>query len=283
MGGGGGDGGWGENSRVPEVLSNPASPSLIELGTAWDAVRLVLVVAACAALAAAIRRWAGLGDGRAELLAVARATLQLAAVGAIIAVVLGSWWATSAFVLVMVGVAAWTSAGRMAATRRAWTLLPVAAGALPVTAALLISGLLPAQPISLVPTAGILIGNAMTATTLGGRRSLDALLERRGEFEAGLSIGLLPRDAALLVCRDAARLALIPGLDQTRTVGLVTLPGAFVGALLGGATPLEAAALQLVVLAGILLAQSISVAIVLELVVRGRLHRRDDRHFLLTA
>nr|WP_218880485.1 ABC transporter permease [Kineosphaera limosa] len=240
------------------------------MATAWDVVRLVAVVAAFAVLAAVIRRAARLGDGRAELVAVARATLQLAAVGVVIAVVLGSWPATLAFVVVMVGVAAWTSSGRMAATRRWWALLPIAAGALPVTAALLITGLLPAQPIALVPTAGILIGNAMTATTLGGRRSLDALTERRGEFEAGLSIGLLPRDAALLVARDAARLALVPGLDQTRTVGLVTLPGAFVGALLGGATPLEAAALQLVVLAGILLSQSISVALVLELVVRGR-------------
>lgn len=262
-------------------FADGATPSLIQLGTPWDVARLVAVVAVCALLAAVIRRSAGLGEGGAELLAVARATLQLAVVGAIIAVVLGSWWATLAFVLVMVGVAAWTSGGRMAASNRAWTLLPVAAGALPVTAALLASGLLPAEPISLVPTAGILIGNAMTATTLGGRRSLDALIERRGEFEAGLSIGLMPRDAALLVCRDAARLALIPALDQTRTVGLVTLPGAFVGALLGGATPLEASALQLVVLVAILLSQSVSVALVLELVVRGRLHRRGDRLFLL--
>jgi len=35
----------------------------------------------------------------------------------------------------------------------------------------------------------------------------------------------------------AAALALVPGLDQTRTVGLVTLPGAFVGVLLAGASP----------------------------------------------
>ncbi len=263
---------------LEDTLTNQ---SLVRLDGAWDVLRLVLVVAGCAALAALIRRRAGLGDGRSELVAIARATLQLAAVGAIIAVVLASWWATVAFVLVMLGVAAWTSAARMSVTRRAWVVAPVALGALPVTAGLLATGLLPAHPIALVPTAGILIGNAMTATTLGGRRSLDALVERRGEFEAGLSIGLVPRDSALLVCRDAARLALIPGLDQTRTVGLVTLPGAFVGALLGGATPLEAAALQLVVLAGILLAQSVAVSLVLELVVRGQLHRADDRVFLL--
>src|SRR6185295_7665922 len=101
-------------------------------------------------------------------------------------------------------------------------------------------------------------------------RSLDALRNRRGEYEAALSIGLDDRDAALLVARDDAALALVPGLDQTRTVGLVTLPGAFVGMLLGGATPLQAAAVQLVVLVGLLLAQSIAVLVTVELVARGR-------------
>ncbi|MFI6743032.1 ABC transporter permease [Nonomuraea sp. NPDC050451] len=33
----------------------------------------------------------------------------------------------------------------------------------------------------------------------------------------------------------------MPALDQTRTVGLVTLPNAFVGMLLGGASPAVAA------------------------------------------
>ncbi|MGN6301654.1 MAG: ABC transporter permease, partial [Angustibacter sp.] len=97
---------------------------------------------------------------------------------------------------------------------------------------------------------------------------------RHGEYEAALSIGLGARDAALLVARDDAALALVPGLDQTRTVGLVTLPGAFVGMLLGGATPMEAAAVQLVVLVALLMVQSVSVLVVVELVARGLLRER---------
>jgi len=124
-----------------------------------------------------------------------------------------------------------------------------------------------------VPTAGILLGNAMTATTLAGRRGLDALSERRGEVEAGLALGLMRRDARLLVVQPAAQLALLPGLDQTRTVGLVTLPGAFVGTLLGGATPLQAAALQLIVLAGILTSQSVATVLTQELIARDMLRR----------
>jgi putative ABC transport system permease protein len=48
--------------------------------------------------------------------------------------------------------------------------------------------------------------------------------------------------------------ALTPSIDQTKTSGLVTLPGAFVGAIFAGASPLEAGRFQLVVLAAILAA-----------------------------
>ena len=54
-------------------------------------------------------------------------------------------------------------------------------------------------------------------------------------------------------------------------MGLVTLPGAFVGMLLGGASPLQAAAVQLLVLVGLLLVQSVAVLATLELVARGQL------------
>jgi putative ABC transport system permease protein len=66
----------------------------------------------------------------------------------------------------------------------------------------------------------------MTATSLAGRRALDELVTRRGEYEAALAPGLMERDATLLVARSSAAQTLTPTLDQTRTVGLVTLPGA---------------------------------------------------------
>ncbi|NUK04499.1 ABC transporter permease, partial [Streptomyces lunaelactis] len=73
--------------------------------------------------------------------------------------------------------------------------------------------------------------------------------------------------------RGPAADALLPGLDQTRTVGLVTLPGAFVGMLLGGASPALAGAVQLFVLVALMAVQAVAVSLVLELVARGRLYR----------
>ncbi|MEV4898354.1 ABC transporter permease, partial [Nonomuraea sp. NPDC055795] len=57
-------------------------------------------------------------------------------------------------------------------------------------------------------------------------------------------------------------------LDQTRTVGLVTLPGAFVGMLLGGATPLAAGLVQLVVLIALLAAEAVACVATIELAAR---------------
>jgi putative ABC transport system permease protein len=147
----------------------------------------------------------------------------------------------------------------------------VTTGAAPVVALVVASGAVPLRGEALIPIAGILIGGAMTATSLAGRRLREELTARRGEVEAALALGLLQRDAVLEVTRSAAATALVPALDQTRTVGLVTLPGAFVGVLLGGGTPLEAGAAQLLVLIGLLAAQSIAVWVTTELVARGRI------------
>ena len=48
----------------------------------------------------------------------------------------------------------------------------------------------------------------------------------------------------MALAKQAIYSALIPTTDQTRTTGLVTLPGAFVGAIFGGVSPLEAGRFQ---------------------------------------
>lgn len=261
--------------RPVMLAAAPSTNALISVDGLGGLIRLAVVVVACAGLAAVINHWGRLGHGRDDVLAALRACLQLGVVGLLILAVLGSWWLTLGFITLMLSVASLT-AGRRLTRQGAWWLAaaPVVLGAVPVAGGLMLSGLIPLKTIAVVPIVGILIGGAMTATTLAGKRALDALRTRHGEYEAALSIGLLPRDSALLIARDDAALALVPGLDQTRTVGLVTLPGAFVGMLLGGASPLQAAAVQLVVLVALLLVQSIAVLVTLELVARGSFSTR---------
>ncbi|MBK8757693.1 MAG: ABC transporter permease [Actinomycetales bacterium] len=246
--------------------------ALVSIEGTGALVRLAIVLAALTGLAALVTRLAGLGYSRAQVTAAARAAVQLTIVGSLISAVLGSWWLTAGFALLMLVVASVTGGRRVSGgTLWWWAFLPVCTGALPVAFVLVGTRIVPLVPISVVPILGILTGGAMTAMTLAGRRVREALTRRHGEVEAALAVGLLDRDARLLIARDDAGLALVPGLDQTRTVGLVTLPGAFVGTLLGGATPLQAAAVQLVVLIALVAVAAISTALTLELVARGML------------
>ncbi|MGW7689682.1 ABC transporter permease [Streptomyces asiaticus] len=203
-----------------------------------------------------------------------RAAAQLAAVS------LGLTWAVTnlaglaGFLVVMFGVAVRTAGRRLTSNHTWWlTAAPIAAGVVPTVAALLLTGLVPAKGLVLIPISGILIGGALTVTVLAGRRALDELELRRGEVEAAMALGLLDRDARMEIARPAASDALLPGLDQTRTVGLVTLPGAFVGMLLGGASPMMAGAVQLFVLIALMAVQAIAVAVTVELIARRRLFR----------
>ncbi|MBW3631292.1 MAG: ABC transporter permease [Gemmatimonadetes bacterium] len=131
----------------------------------------------------------------------------------------------------------------------------------------------PLEGVAIVPVAGILIGGAMTATVLAGRRGLDELQSRRGEVEAAMALGFPDRDAGLMVSRPAAAEPHVPGLHSTRTVGLVALPGTFVGTLLGGASPVQAGAVQVLVLVALLAVQASAVVLTVELLARGTLRR----------
>ncbi|BFU47770.1 ABC transporter permease [Krasilnikovia sp. MM14-A1004] len=242
--------------------------------SAGPALAVVLVV--LVAVAAAVVIVARLGLGRDVVSASLRAVVQLSLVSLLITAVLRSWWTTAAFIALMFVVAAATSARRVSTLQLGWpVVLPIAAGALPVGGAVVSTGATPLRTIAVLPIAGILIGGAMTATSLAGRRLLDELRDRHGEYEAALALGLLPRDAALEVCRPVAGTALVPALDQTRTVGLVTLPGAFVGVLLGGGSVVQAGATQLLVLIALLAVEGIAVVVTLELVA-GRWLRRPS-------
>ncbi|WP_229698061.1 ABC transporter permease [Wenjunlia tyrosinilytica] len=250
-----------------------SASTLLPVNTTLGAVLFVLLAAA-----AGVAAVAGLGHARAIVLAGVRAAVQLAAVALVIRWALESLPLLFVFLLVMFAVAVRTAGRRITSDRSwRWVAVPIAMGVAPVVLALVTCGLVPLRGIALIPVSGILIGGALTATVLAGRRALEELETRHGEVEAAMSIGLLDRQARLEIARTAAAGALIPALDQTRTVGLVTLPGAFVGMLLGGASPLMAGAVQLFVLVALLEVEAVAVALVLELVARGRV-TRPPRH-----
>ena len=199
-----------------------------------------------------------------------RAALQLAVVALLISRLAGHPAAAAGFILLMFTVAAATAGSRVTTGSRRWLMaVPIAAGVAPVLALMLGFGVLPLNALALIAVTGQLIGGAMTAATLAGRRILGELHTRRGEVEAALALGFPTAEARRLVAGAVAGEALLPALDQTRTVGLVTLPGAFVGLILGGASPVDAALVQLIVLISLLAVEALTIAVVLAGAVHG--------------
>jgi putative ABC transport system permease protein len=239
-----------------------------------DIALKVLAGAGFAVIAVALSLRFRVGRAREIAIAAVRAFVQLAAVGALIALVFEVPALSFAVGAAVCATAGLTSGGRLRGLpgARLRALVSIALPALAATAALLIVGAFDFTPRSAVPTAGILIGGAMAATTLTGRRLLESLRDDVPEIETRLALGDSARTALAPAVRRAVHTGLIPVVDQTRSVGLVTLPGTFVGLVLGGASPEEAAATQLVVLlallavelgAGLLLAELTQRAVIL--------------------
>ncbi|HEX7289882.1 MAG TPA: ABC transporter permease [Conexibacter sp.] len=212
-----------------------------------------------------------LGLSRALLTAALRAALQLAVVGALIALVFELPALAVAFVAIMVTTASLTAGSRMRALpgSRRIAIGAIALPALGATGLLLLVGAFDATPRATIPTAGILIGGALLATTLTGRRLVEDLTGAIDEIEARLALGDRARDALAPLTRRAIAGAMVPLVDQTRSAGLVTLPGTFVGLVLGGASPETAARVQLTVLLTLLLVQLLSALLTAELVTRA--------------
>ncbi|WP_244957353.1 ABC transporter permease [Candidatus Frankia nodulisporulans] len=223
-------------------------------------VRLGVGLALLLAVTVGVLTWARVPRRRDVLTATARAIIQLTMIGLALRGVFAAPPATIAVLAVMLTAAVATASRRLAgfttATRRVAVSCLLGAG---VTLGMIFAvGAVSPTVRTLVALAGSIIGGTMTACTLTGRRLGDGLRRRWDEVEAWLALGASPRRAVLDIARDSVAEALVPALDQTRTVGLVTLPGTFVGALLGGASPAGAARFQLVVLVGMLCAQSVA-------------------------
>jgi putative ABC transport system permease protein len=219
-------------------------------------VALVLLLGAAAGVLTA----AGVRVRRQVVVAAVRATVQLAVIGVVLGLVFRYPAGAAVVLAVMLATASRTAAGRLrdlAGAGRA-VLAASLAGAVTTLALAFGTGAVAFSVRYVVALSGITLGGTMTACTLAGRQLLSGIRSRRDEVEGWLALGATPRQAVRDIARTAAGEALLPAIDQTRTVGLVTLPGAFVGALFGGASPGTAARFQLVVLVGLLAAEAIA-------------------------
>lgn len=224
---------------------------------------------------------AGLGLERSLIGAAVRALVQLALLGLVLTAIIApgrpialSWL----WVVVLIGFAGFTVGRRVPDVPGIGWLAAAAFGAAAVVTLGVLFGarVFPVDGTTVVPLAGMMVGNSMTATVLLARRVLAESHDKRLEIEARLALGQPSSEAASPYLREALRTALIPQIETTKAVGIVFLPGAMVGLLLAGTSPLQAVQVQLVVMYLILGSVAVTTTVV-TLGLRRRLFTADHQ------
>jgi putative ABC transport system permease protein len=230
-----------------------------------------------------VRQRLGLGRDLAE--AGMRAAVQLVAVGFVLRVILEvGLGAALPWVAGMVVLGGWTAARRARELPGAFAAATVGIGCgTAASLGLLVStGVIESEARIVLPLGGMVVSAAMQGCSICLMRLRDEATASRAFVEARLALGLSGPDAFAPHMRLALRSALSPAIDQTKIVGLISLPGAMTGLIIAGVSPLLAIRYQIVVMYMWLGASAISGLVAARLARRGLF---DEGHRLrqLTA
>lgn len=225
----------------------------------WGGVAASLLLVAVAAAVAYRQR---LRLTRELVVAAVRAGVQLVTVGAILLVLFqrAGLLGAAGWVIVMVLIAGQVAGRRGAGMPRARLAATggVATGTAVTLVALLAGRVIAAEARVIVPVGGMIVSAAMLAAGVALRRLREEAHQARPAIEARLSLGQSGRQALLPHQRSALRTALIPAIDSTKVVGLISLPGAMTGLILAGVNPLTAIRYQIVVMYMLLAATALA-------------------------
>ncbi|XP_042505772.1 protein ALUMINUM SENSITIVE 3-like [Macadamia integrifolia] len=193
-----------------------------------------------------------LGLGKEMVYSITRAFLQLSVIGFVLQFVFkqkNGWWIFGAY-LFMVSVASYTAGQRAKHVPNGKYIAgaSILTGTSVTMFLLLVLNLFPFTPRYIIPILGMMIVNSMTGTGVTMRRLRDDVRIQKDLVETALALGATPRQATVQQVKRSLILALSPRLDNAKTMGLISLPGAMAGLIMGGASPLEAIQLQLVVM-----------------------------------
>ncbi|CAN6193197.1 unnamed protein product [Urochloa humidicola] len=233
----------------------PRQPDLGEPGFWRDFLVGMLKPAAATAvvvLAVALSFTQRLGIEGEMLYAVARSFLQLSLIGFVLHFIFTQEnttpWILAAY-LFMVMVASYTAGQRAKQVPRGKYIafVSILLGTVITMILLLVLNVFPFTPRYIIPAAGIMVGNAMTITGVTMKKLREDIKMQRNLVETALALGATPRQATLQQTRSSLQIALTPAIDNAKTQGLVSLPGAMTGLIMAGASPLEAIQVQIVV------------------------------------
>ena len=210
--------------------------------------------------------WFKLGLQKDIIIAAVRSTIQLLIIGYILKVVfhLQDPIFNILFIMLMIGVATQNASKRGKWLPYAWVRVLIAIAVTEVVAQGLLLGLKVVAPTPqyVIPISGMIIGNAMIASGLLLNRLYAETSSHRQEILTILALGGTPKQAVYDYVKQAVRASMIPTIDNTKTMGLVQLPGMMTGLIIAGADPVQAVRYQILIVFSIM-ASAVITSIVL--------------------
>ncbi|KAI4331728.1 hypothetical protein MLD38_029883 [Melastoma candidum] len=203
-------------------------------------------------MAVSLSRFQNLNIEKDMLYSVCRGFIQLSVIGFVLEFIFhqtNDIWILVAY-LFMVCVAGHTAGQRAKHVPQGKYIagISILSGTSVTMSLLLLLKVFPFTPRFVIPVAGMMVGNAMTSTGVTMKRLRDDVKMQKNQVETALALGANPKQATISQVKRALVIGLTPVLDSAKTVGLISLPGAMTGLIMGGASPLEAIQLQIVVM-----------------------------------
>lgn len=199
-----------------------------------------------------ISKWQQVDLEQDMLIAVLRAFVQLVAIGYALEMLFesNSIPLTVVVISTMITIAGYTAGkrGHQIPHSQLVATIAIATAATLTLGTLLILQVFPLELQAIIPIAGMIIGNAMIATGVTMARLRDELKTYQAQIEAALALGATKEQASRQQLRTALMTGMTPIVDSTKTVGLISLPGAMTGLILAGVSPIEAVQIQIVVM-----------------------------------
>jgi len=234
--------------------------------------RQVLTALVFVGIALGLSRKQNLGLEKDFLVGTARVFVQLMVVGYVLNIVFDLKSIESIVILlsVMTTIGAFTCARSAPDVPHAQVIAFIAMALGTLLSVGLLAGLsiVPSEPRTLIPLAGVAIGMGAKVGTLAFGRVKDEVAANKARIEAALCLGATSSQAMQRHLRLSLRRTLAPTLVSLKLVGIVHLPGAMTGMIIAGADVFDAVFIQVVVFYLILCQATVVATIVSQLTAR---------------
>ncbi|CCI84824.1 ABC superfamily ATP binding cassette transporter, permease protein [Lactobacillus pasteurii DSM 23907 = CRBIP 24.76] len=224
-----------------------------------------------------------LGLAKDTLISVARAIVQLIAVGYVLKFILhvDNILLTFLATLVIIFNASWNASKRDPnPKRKLWnSIVALLVGTYTTLGLLLVTGTIKWTPVQIIPITGMIAGNEMVACGLCYRALNNSFHDLQQQVLERLALGADVKTACLPILRRSIKTAMQPTIDSAKTVGLVNLPGMMSGLIFAGVNPINAIKYQIIITFMLLSATSLGAVISCYLAYRNYFNDRKQLDF----